>query len=137
MATYDPMANIAEWDDACDVKPAIELDDFDRRKGTRLKGELITEEFREVMDEILDAYSGSGDRTNLAKELADLLYVVYGAARYFDIPIYEVFQAVHESNMSKVSENGKVERSKSGKILKGKAYKAPDIEAVLMNSMLG
>lgn len=136
MSDYDPIGMIEEWDDACDVKPAIELDEFDRRKAVKLKGELITEEYREVMDEILDAYNSTGDRTNLAKELADMLYVVYGAARFFDIPIYDVFEAVHESNMTKVTETGKVERSKSGKILKGANYQEPDIEAVLMNRML-
>jgi predicted HAD superfamily Cof-like phosphohydrolase len=136
MTDYDPIAMIEEWDDACDVQPAIELDAFERKKATQLKGELIREEFKELMDEILDAYNGNGDRANLAKELADMLYVVYGAARYFDIPIYDVFEAVHESNMTKVTETGKVERSKSGKILKGPNYVAPDVEALLMNRML-
>lgn len=37
------------------------------------------------------------------------------------------FQRVHESNMSKLGEDGKPKKRKDGKILKGPNYKAPDL----------
>lgn len=45
-----------------------------------------------------------------------------------------VFRAVHESNMSKVGEDGKPIRDpETGKILKGPNYQAPDIESLIFS----
>lgn len=128
---HDPLSLIGEWNSAFGLKPFIEEDDYGRRKNTVLRARLISEEFREVSDELLDAAGGTGDRAKLAKELADLLYVVYGAAAFFEIPIYEVFAEVHASNMSKLGEDGKPILRPDGKILKGPNYREADIEAVL------
>ena len=49
-------------------------------------------------------------------------------SRLFD----ETFTAVHESNMSKLDDDGKPVRREDGKILKGPNYKAPDIEALVL-----
>lgn len=68
------------------------------------------------------------DRKKLTKELADILYVVYGTAVTFGLPLQEVFEAVHESNMSKLGEDGKPIYREDGKVLKGPNYKEPDLE---------
>lgn len=39
--------------------------------------------------------------SNISKEIADLLYVTFGAALVFGIPIEAVIEEVHRSNMSK------------------------------------
>jgi predicted HAD superfamily Cof-like phosphohydrolase len=39
----------------------------------------------------------------------------------------EAFKRVHESNMSKLDEEGKPIRRQDGKILKGPNYQAPDL----------
>jgi predicted HAD superfamily Cof-like phosphohydrolase len=71
------------------------------------------------------------DLENYAKELADLVYVVYGAAIEHGIDLDAVFKEVHESNMSKAYPDGSVHFREDGKVLKGPHYKAPDIAALL------
>ncbi len=58
--------------------------------------ELMTEEFCEIIDAMR-----RGNVVDLADGLADLLYVVYGTAVAFGIPIESIFQEVHRSNMTK------------------------------------
>ena len=41
--------------------------------------------------------------------------------------VYEAFKRVHESNMSKLDDNGKPIKREDGKVLKGPNYKAPDL----------
>jgi predicted HAD superfamily Cof-like phosphohydrolase len=45
--------------------------------------------------------------------------------------IVEAFKVVHESNMSKLDDEGKPIRREDGKILKGPNYKAPDMTPVV------
>jgi predicted HAD superfamily Cof-like phosphohydrolase len=67
----------------------------------------------------------------VAKELADALYVWYGAAVTLGIDIDAVFAEVHRSNMTKLDENGQVIRRADGKVLKSKLYEKADIRKVL------
>jgi predicted HAD superfamily Cof-like phosphohydrolase len=62
-----------------------------------LRTRLIQEEFDELK-EALD----QEDLVAIAKEMADLLYVVYGTAVSYGIDMEPVFQEVHRSNLSKV-----------------------------------
>lgn len=130
--SYDPMASIAEWHKAVGQKPFIEEDAHGRRKMAHLRLRLIGEEYEEVANELLDVMNKQGDRVKLAKELADLLYVVYGTADVFEIDLPKVFAAVHESNMTKVGSDGKVQRRPDGKILKGSHYEEPDIASIVL-----
>lgn len=67
-------------------------------EGTRaLRERLIQEEF----DELKEAMA-KNDLPAIAKEMADLLYVVYGTAVSYGIDMDPVFREVHRSNMSKV-----------------------------------
>lgn len=92
-----------------------------------LRMRLMTEEYNEVTEELHVGLVYGIDRARLAKELADLLYVVYGTAEAYGIPMDAVFNAVHESNMRKVAHGVVV----NGKITKHEGYQAPDIEAIL------
>lgn len=98
---------------------------FKDYKLRKMRMNLINEEFAEVSDELLMKNSKKKD---LAKELADLLYVVYGTAVAFGIPIDYVFRLVHESNMSKLGEDGKPIYRKDGKVLKGPNYKPVNLD---------
>jgi len=62
-----------------------------------LRVKLIQEEF----DELKEALAAE-DLSSIAKEMADLLYVVYGTAVSYGIDMDPVFREVHRSNMSKV-----------------------------------
>ena len=142
--TYNPMQNLAEFHDKFDrggkARHERAISIFDVRK----RMELIDEEFKEVMEELREyeyrmLYPEEFDEwgpenpnsVELAKELADLLYVVYGTAEELHIPLQEVFQAVHESNMSKVWDDGEVHYNEIGKVLKPPTYTPPDIGKIL------
>jgi len=62
----------------------------------------------------------------IADALADLLYVVFGAAIAYNIPIEAVFEEVHRSNMSKSRL-----KNEYGKTIKGPNYFPPDILGIL------
>lgn len=92
-----------------------------------LARKLIWEEYNEVMAEFREPM----DRSKLAKELADLVYVTYQAALRMNIDLDAVVEAVHESNLSKLGEDGLPIYREDGKVLKGPFYFEPDIQAVL------
>jgi predicted HAD superfamily Cof-like phosphohydrolase len=72
------------------------------------------------------------DLVEVADAIADLLYVVYGAAITYGINAKAVFDEVHRSNMTKVWEDGTVHRrEEDGKILKPPTYSKADIKGVL------
>ena len=84
-----------------------------------MRFKLITEE--------VDEFANATDKENLLKELADILYVVYGYAATYGLPIDAAFKRVHESNMSKLGEDGKPIYREDGKVLKGPNYKPADL----------
>ena len=94
-------------------------------KVLQLRIALVEEE----VDELLDGVDRR-DITNVAKELVDILYVVYGMGRSLGIDLNECFDEVHKSNMSKL-QDGEVLYSVSGKVLKGKDYFEPEIDRIL------
>jgi len=101
----------------------------------------IAEEFQEVLEQlgyqveisVTNVSSKPVDLPKLAKELADLLVVTYGAGSVFGINMDEVFDAVNESNMSKLDKNGKPVYRDDGKVLKSELYSEPDIESIIEN----
>lgn len=131
LGSSSPMAMVAEFHRAFEVKPFIEQPDaYGRHALIKTRMNLVAEEYAEVMDELLDFRNGSGDFMKLAKELADLLYVVYGTAESLSIPLEKVFAAVHESNMSKLGGDGKPLFREDGKVLKGPNYHEPDFSKI-------
>lgn len=90
-----------------------------------LRKKLLEEECEEAIDAMLQ-----DGLAEVAKELADVIYVAIGTAVVYGIPIDKVFDAVHESNMAKAPE-GVVKRRADGKVLKPDGWKAPDIKSIL------
>ena len=94
---------------------------------------LLNEEYEELWQELFDYEDGKvepalePDKKKVAKEIADMLYVIYGMADVFGIPIDKVFEEVHSSNMSKLGTDGRPVRREDGKIIKGPNYKEPDL----------
>jgi predicted HAD superfamily Cof-like phosphohydrolase len=97
---------------------------------TRL--DLIDEEFYELAYELDPELKGNAlSRSKLAKELADLLYVVYGTAAAFGIDIDKVFDKVHQNNLTKLHPDGTVKYRQDGKVLKPEGYKPVDLDTLL------
>ena len=101
-----------------------------------LRWKLIDEEYHETFKELYTYNDWANlevqkdiSKQKLAKELADLLYVVYGTADCFGIDIDRVFAEVHRSNMSKLVD-GKPLKREDGKVLKGPNYTPPNLEFV-------
>ena len=96
-------------------------------KTLRLREELIREEALEVEDAILSVINNPylGCEEALLKELADLVYVVYGTAVSLGLNLDEALERVHESNMSKLGEDGKPIYRPDGKVLKSVNYRPP------------
>ena len=83
---------------------------------------LIDEEWSEFHE----AYHLKDDVEQL-KELADLVYVCYQFAASQEWDLDEAFRRVHDSNMSKLDNNGKPIYRADGKVLKGPNYKEPHL----------
>ena len=89
---------------------------------------LITEEFKEFLqaDGMLFRH-GSNVQVECLKELADLVYVCYQYAANMKWDLDEAMHRVHESNMSKLDEDGNPIYREDGKVLKGPNYKPPNL----------
>lgn len=83
---------------------------------------LIQEEFEEWRSSYLH-----NDKLNELKEMADLVYVVYGLAAARGWNMDEAVRRVHENNLGRVvQDDGTIKRRDDGKIIKNP--NAPKIE---------
>jgi len=91
----------------------------------RLRGRIMKEEVQEWLESALC----NDDVDKRAKELADILYTVFGTiiTEGLQDVIERVFDEVHESNMSKLGADGKPVKRADGKVIKGENYKEPDL----------
>ncbi len=84
-----------------------------------------------LIEEELAEFRNAGEAEDLvavADALADLLYVVYGAATEYGIDLEPVFDEIHRANMTKDPRGGcRVD----GKVMKGANYRAPDVRGVM------
>lgn len=101
--------------------PVAEKPGLDTYDTQRLRVNLIDEEVTE-----LDMALMRNDLVGVADALGDILYVTYGAAAVFGIPINEVFSAIHRANMSKLDADGKPIYREDGKILKPNGWVGPE-----------
>jgi len=93
---------------------------------SELRYNLIDEELNELREALNER-----NLIEVADALTDLLYVVYGAGHSFGINLDKCFEEVHNSNMSKLGEDGKPIHREDGKVLKGPNYWSPDLRKVL------
>ena len=89
---------------------------------------LVIEEFKEFLeaDGMMFRHGKNAQEATL-KELADLVYVCYQYAENMNWFLDEALHRVHESNMSKLGEDGKPIYREDGKVLKGPNYKPPNL----------
>jgi NTP pyrophosphatase (non-canonical NTP hydrolase) len=96
----------------------------------KLRIKLHEEECSELTEELWSSFGEGKTTTNLLKEGADLLYVLLGTFVSLGLgeQLIEAFKRVHESNMSKLGEDGKPIYRDDGKVLKGPNYKPPVLD---------
>lgn len=90
----------------------------------KLRKDLLQEE----LDEYADA-CGEKNIVDIADALGDQLYILCGTilAHGMQHIIEDVFDEIHQSNMSKLGIDGKPVLRADGKVLKGPDYFKPDI----------
>ena len=103
-------------------------------KLVHLRMDLIKEEAVELEEEFISILKTNDNPLklrDLAKELTDLLYVVYGAGHAFGIDLDKCFEEVHNSNLSKLGSDGRPVYRDDGKVVKGPNYMAPDMRKII------
>ena len=99
------------------------------RQTRAVQHNLIVEEFKEFLEaEGMLFMHGRNHQEHALKELADLVYVCYQYAENMGWFLDEALNRVHESNMSKLDEDGNPIYREDGKVLKGPNYKPPNLE---------
>lgn len=136
MTDYNPLASLRDFHNT--FAPEQRKDSLFQKIERR--GRLIEEEEQEVQealdyldrtDQGLTSSNNEEAMAEVAAELADLLYVVYGTAEELGIPLDRVFQEVHRANMDKVWDDGTIHRNDYGKVIKPPNHKKPDVASVL------
>ena len=90
---------------------------------------LIVEEFKEFLE--ADGFlfmHGKNHQEHALKELADLVYVCYQYAENMGWFLDEALHRVHQSNLSKLGEDGEPIYREDRKVLKGPNYAPPSLE---------
>jgi predicted HAD superfamily Cof-like phosphohydrolase len=90
-----------------------------------LRINLLQEEFNEYLNA-----EEKADIVEIADALADIIYIACGTAVSYGIPLDDVFEEVHTSNMAKLVD-GKVIRREDGKVQKPAEWTPPDIRSIL------
>ena len=94
----------------------------------KMQKDLIVEEFKEFIEADYNmAMMDINSRADCLKELADLVYVAAQYAENMDWDLEQALRRVHQSNMSKLGEDGKPVRRDDGKVLKGPNYRPPTL----------
>ena len=89
---------------------------------------LIVEEFKEFLEAEAMLFRNSTILHEEAiKELSDLVYVCYQYAENMGWDLDEALRRVHQSNMSKLDEDGKPTYREDGKVLKSANYQPPTL----------
>jgi len=95
-----------------------------------LYAHLVEEEFDEWFDWAPHAIGNDKDPTEEElKELADLVYVIYGYANARDWDLDEALYRVHSNNLGRMYQpDGSIKRREDGKIVKNPDYPKVDLE---------
>lgn len=98
-----------------------------------LRRTLHEEEHAELMFELNAAAGNRGDLKQVAREIADVLYVTYGTAWAFGIDADAAFREVHRAAMDKMRAGL---RRADGKIAKPPGFVPPDMSEAVRNAEL-
>ena len=87
---------------------------------------------REENEEYLDA-AMQGDMVEVADALGDMLYILCGTiiSHGMQHKIEEVFDEIHNSNMSKLGKDAKPIYREDGKVMKGPNYFKPELKKII------
>jgi predicted HAD superfamily Cof-like phosphohydrolase len=86
-----------------------------------------------LIDEEVEELANAKTIEDATDAIIDCLYVLLGTAHEYGIAdrLVQLFDEVHRSNMSKVSEDGTIKYREDGKVLKPDTFKKADMARVL------
>jgi len=118
---------VADFMKVCDQEVQSEPCNVDDNT-TSLRYYLLSEENKEYMVAAIQK-----NKVEILDALVDIAYVLFGTinAHGMQKEFVEGFRIVHENNMTKVQEDGKVLKDASGKVLKPEGYKKVDLRNLL------
>ncbi len=115
-----------EFREAYGIRNSSKLQDRTRQKN------LIVEEFKEFLDADGDLWHKNPQYyEHCLKEVADIVYVCYQYCENMGWDLDRALHRVHQSNMSKLDDEGKPIYREDGKVLKGPNYKPPNLEDLI------
>ena len=123
-----PINSVKKFHDAFNIdvsdSPTVDLP-LDK---IELRFKLMSEENKEYFEA-----AKNKDLIEIADALGDMLYILCGTILTHGMQhkIEEIFDAIQESNMSKLGIDGKPIYRKDGKVLKGPNYFKPDLKKIL------
>lgn len=91
----------------------------------QLRVKLLVEEMQEYIEG-----EQNDDIVEVADAIADIIYIACGTAVSYGIPLDEIFNEVHRSNMAKLVDGKPIYRE-DGKVLKPEGWTAPNIEKII------
>jgi|TARA_B100000035_G_scaffold153843_1_gene131010 predicted HAD superfamily Cof-like phosphohydrolase len=120
-----------------EMLPNISHYGFIKKKLWSMQLDLVREEASEFLvaaDEVYADPENNKRRSELLKELSDLVFVCYQFAAAYGLDLDAALRRVYESNMSKLDEDGKVIYRADGKVLKGPNYEPPNLDGLFPTS---
>ena len=120
----DLLNKVEDFNYAFDIPYQIEPCNISK-EDANLRFSLMFEETQEYHCAAMD-----NDLVGIADALGDKLYILLGTiiAHGMQDIIVDVFNEIHDSNMSKLDLDGKPKRRADGKIMKGPKYRKPNLE---------
>ena len=114
---------------------AVESNGPPNRPNRSFNDEDVTEQERIhrhllLMEEVkeLEEATWNDDYVGVADGIADIIYILCGTALRYGIPLDEVFEEVHRSNMTKTIN---IQFREDGKVMKGEHYSPPNLFGIL------
>lgn len=122
--TKTPLDMVKEYHKTSGLPVGLEYEDASPAQ-KQLRWDLISEEYVELM-------TSAGTPSEIVKEMADLLYVLYGTAVTFGWDLDEIFKRVHENNMGRMyQDDGSIKRRDDGKVIKNPGYPKVNFDDLL------
>jgi predicted HAD superfamily Cof-like phosphohydrolase len=122
----DTLTIVRDWHEAFDV-PVVDAPAIPETRA-QMRLAILEEEVAELRAAVED-----GNLVEVLDALCDIQYVLDGT--FLEFGLHSLKQAameeVHASNMSKLGANGKPVLREDGKVLKGPAFRRPDLARIL------
>lgn len=101
------------------------------------KPTMPSEEIRSLrqslIDEEVEELANAKTIEDVADAIIDSMYILIGTAHEYGIAdrLVDLFDEVHKSNMSKVTEDGTIKYREDGKVLKPETFTPPNLKEIL------